>query len=106
MIERGVIERRESSNQRSFETHRSRQQVARQHAPRALLAAHVKRAGDVVDHNPQFALSLDDLLDDRVRHFGSSSATRAMAARTDMIFAARSEPSAIVPIGFSLTADG
>src|SRR2546421_55813 len=63
-----IVERCKRGNQRGFETHRTREQVARQHAPRSLFASHIARAGNFIDHQSEFLLSFDDALHDRRRH--------------------------------------
>src|SRR6185369_7254248 len=65
LIHTAVIERRKGSNQRRFETHRARQQIARQDTPGALLTAHVADAGKIVNHDAQFTFAPDYVINDR-----------------------------------------
>src|SRR5947208_2028572 len=63
-----IIKRRERGNQRGFETHCACKQIAREHAPGALLASYVARARNLVDDDSQLTLAFHDALYDRLGH--------------------------------------
>src|SRR5438128_10690347 len=61
-----IIKRRKRRDQCCLKTHRPRQEIARQHTPRALFASHVPYAGDFVDHDSQFSLAANHIFNDEV----------------------------------------
>src|SRR6266849_1607310 len=73
-----VVERCESGYQSHFKAHRPREQIAREHTPGPLTAAHIMLAGGLVDHLSELASAIDDRVH---QHFGYyDRRTRAKAA--------------------------
>src|SRR5215217_3931682 len=54
-----IVKRCESSDQRKLKTHRSRHQIAREYAPRALLASQISTTSNFVDHKTKLASTFD-----------------------------------------------
>src|SRR6185369_755785 len=95
-----IIERSESRNQRQFETQAASYQIARQHSPGALAAAHVAGAGKLINDETQLALALNHAVFDLFRN-----ADRRRSSKTSFLAVGHVSPAAQESMPLALQRD-